>query len=343
MPTVKERLRNAFTLIELLVVIAIIALLVGILLPALSKARKAARTAICQSNIRMFNTGFQSYANDAKSLMASFSWQPGVPTPSVYSDNQIVPSTPTQAHSRQAIDLVRRLADDSGLLSNPAVADNRILARNFTHLVMVDGGYYGDRTSEPAAVCSEDRELLSWQKLTPQQAEATLTNWDYGAPPAFAPFYSTYQISPVTIQGEAGPGRLAEAGNDYRLYNPGSGLYEQRRIDLVAFPAQKVLWFDLFDRHSRSQPFFYAYREASQPIGFFDGSVSIRATRNANLGWQNRNQSSSLPAMVTYAPINPGDPPALLAPLSANSLPQYYRWTRGGIRGVDFNGGEIKR
>jgi prepilin-type N-terminal cleavage/methylation domain-containing protein/prepilin-type processing-associated H-X9-DG protein len=55
---------QAFTLVELLVVIAIIALLAALLLPALSRARSAAESAVCKSNLRQILFGLNMYADD---------------------------------------------------------------------------------------------------------------------------------------------------------------------------------------------------------------------------------------------------------------------------------------
>jgi prepilin-type N-terminal cleavage/methylation domain-containing protein len=90
------RSRAGFTLVELLVVIGIIAVLISILMPALTRARRQAETVQCASNLRQVGMGLLMYADEHGGFLfpPSMGWD----TQQVYyktsGDNGLIPGTP---------------------------------------------------------------------------------------------------------------------------------------------------------------------------------------------------------------------------------------------------------
>src|SRR5215204_1854553 len=76
-----QKQRRAFTLVELLVVIGIIAILIGILLPTLSRARVKSRTVACAAQLKDIGNLFRIYLNDHKNRLPHVNTLPSMQPP----------------------------------------------------------------------------------------------------------------------------------------------------------------------------------------------------------------------------------------------------------------------
>jgi prepilin-type N-terminal cleavage/methylation domain-containing protein len=333
--------QRGFTLIELLVVIAIIALLIGILLPALGEARRAGKLAISMSNLKQFTVATGTYSADFEDRIFAFTGAPNSEW------NALRPTgVPLTDATKQAIDIIRRRTGRE----NFPLPGSWIPHVLYTHLVIND--YLGQRLPEKMVVSPEDEHRLNWQ-IDP------VNNFDRGVWQPYQqpqgggtpspsdrrwPYSSTYQVVPASYdKGQSNwtdpnLGRISQgAHNSYSI--PGSVRLGNLRISAVDFPGNKVSMHDSEARHSgRDQ--YYAIPSSRVPVNFFDSSAQFLQTSESNEGWHPGQPGSSNTMRFAYNPRDWEAPTSTGAPAEP-IFAGYYRWTRGGLKGSDFNANEI--
>lgn len=365
---------KAFTLIELLVVIAIIALLIGILLPAIGKARDTAKNVLSQSRMRQLALGANSYAADNKDLIFSFSWPggfvPGTNMPYRYdvacdgdAPEIVTAREQVEGGGAQITEILRRV---TGRCEGDNAIDyngDRLWQRRWSHVVLLD--YLTSTQPEPIAASPFDSNLLDWAANPLEYRNGSTVPFANGAPDGEIfdevgawdddqirnrwAFASSYQTVPAAWNSDGintptyTP--VPDTPHLFQAYDPNNGNNAGRRTSLggrkfaqVAFPAGKVLQFEEFDRLTSRQGTPFMFPEATCNLSFFDGSVRRLNTSEANPGWNPRNPDQEW--LQTYRALD-------TFPTGNNDAGtqycQRYRWTRFGLRGVDFGGKEIGR
>lgn len=336
----RSRVVRGFTLIELLLVVSIIALLIGILLPALSQARKAAKTGVCQSNLKQQGIAMNTYSADYKERLFSFSWEKNKAY-SQYGDLNNA-TADVDAAANQMVDIVRRLGDRTIAETPKFTAGTFFPYMRYSHLVLQD--YLGTRLPDPTVACPEDADQKRWAadprgydagKYVPNYGTGGI-NWRW-------PYRSNYWITAGAF--DKNPAALRARPADYAHLYVTTGptvRYGNRTLNEIAFPNQKVFMYEQFGRHTQ-QKFdyrtYFGFDTSKVVVQMFDNSVALKESRLANRGNADPRVPNSGLATTAYNPD--GTSPDPQPPNGAIASFVRFQYTRGGLKGVDFGGKEI--
>jgi hypothetical protein len=310
---------------------AVVAVLMSLLVVANWSSRGHASAGRDLANLRLIAGWTESYGADNRDVFWTFSWRAGHQN-SQWPELNNSPSD-LQAAADQAVDILRRR---TGRVELPRITA-WIAHILYSHLPLVD---YTDRSlPEIAFVSAGDEHRMNWARdpagfdlgrFLPFQPDPTPTNsrWPYSA--SFLP-------PPMWFDRSDAPNRISQfQHNSYSI--PSLVSFEGAPMSQVAFPSQKVLIHDQSAWHF-GRPTYFGLEQSRAALLMADGSAAIPKTGDANEGWQPNNPTSPSPTQLAYVP-RPWEPPTTTGNPGEPATGQY-RWTRGGIAGIDFGGPEI--
>ncbi|MEM1167176.1 MAG: type II secretion system protein [Planctomycetota bacterium] len=337
---------HAFTLIELLVVVAVIALLIGLLVPALARGRAAALRVECFSNVRQSLIAMAAYSVDDKDTYPDWSWKPGdglgtTLSSTIRDDYDTLWGRGGQVNA-VTLEAMSRIIERLEIPEEAYQGFTDFLQwhpwpRNW-NLLLLD--YFDSQNRIPqVTICPEDsvrveisRNSAGWSMLRSMVEEiypqeiidngyyiAQVARSSYSYPPAFWDINQSLDINSTGLGIEG-----AQTAVWRRVFSGGSmsgvwGVYsvpdvtdEQMLLGDVptattAYPSDKGMLYEHIDRHEANR--FFLDRDSIPTIGFADGSVRKIRGKDITFGWQPRVPSRGF-TQLSYSPIPwQNDPP----------------------------------
>jgi len=356
--------RPAFTLAELLVALAGTALLIVLAAPAISGLRTDARLAGSVDNLRTLGKANAGYADANEGDISGYDWdfEDGVEdcafglctyTFDIGGGETNTASYRLDIAQLQMSALLRR---GTGRYTNPGrigIDYRKVPHRRYSHLPLLD--WFGGSVTDPLAVSPLDihqqafqaADILDYEALPGGDPDAvSLPSWWQPGVINRWPFASSYMTTTYAWSESrpcpsTGGLPLEPASNGIELFVIDSDTFSVQPLIHVDFPALKAHMFEEFDYREGLgvNGRFFADPEASVNVLFFDGSARLIPTADTNPGWDptepcNQDATTSL----AYVPI---DTRYFSSAYADTSLPQPYRWTRGGLEGIDVGADEI--
>lgn len=340
--------RSGFALTDCvaLVLSAAILLLLGI--ACLEQSRRHARLDEDLGHLRRLAAATDAYASDNADLIWGFSWEAGGTYEMLGLDGEIevvTPSSTGEASSLQAVHLIRLLDDRIGGDGMPEL-NNWIPQIYYSHLPLQD--YLGTGIPQRVVVSAADTRRLNWQDdpinkfdegfwlpLQPDPS-AHSRRWPYSS--SFQQTAGAWDLYQSDFRARAEIARISQAGSHYAYAIPQRARFGQRPLSDVDHPAGKVHLYDTHQRHFGERTPFFGLEEARIPLLFFDGAASVRQTADSNHGW--RPNHETFPCVLFKY-----EPSAWELPTVSGGAIDYvhgfYRWTRGGLKGLDFGGAAL--
>ena len=345
---------HGFTLLETAAAVLMVSLLVGVLTPAVYRARADARGMGSAANLAFISQGSAMYGADHNGRIFSFTWEPGLYTMPDGRTRFAMHDDDAAAWQQTEI-LMRRTGridgEDRFHNSNTRLPHHRTLL-----LVLQD---YLDRPfPDPMVADPSDANLLQWQaNPTDITADNNIpyaegvdttgydnpTGWNLiGIRQRWA-FSSSYLSTvsawnPDGLNGERAY-RPVDSTPHLLIGGPNIQLAQGRNFAEVAFPSAKVYFFEEFDRRQAGSPYF-AYDHARPMKLMFDGSINDRLSGEAGPSWNPANGKEAW--RQTYVPLH-----TFPIPLGGfgdgTLLSQRYRLTLGGLTGIDYGAPLMRR